>query len=40
MKDKEAQRSFFFWYKPEERKRLAQTLRKIGRFDLIKKLGL
>ena len=40
MKDKEAQRSFFFWYKPEERKRLAQTLRKTGRFDLIKKLGL
>ena len=40
MKDKEAQRSFFFWYKPEERKRLSQTLRKIGRFDLIKKLGL
>ena len=40
MKDKEAQRSFFFWYKPEERKRLAQTLRRIGRFDLIKKLGL
>lgn len=40
MKDKEAQRSFFFWYKPEERKRLAQTLRRIERFDLIKKLGL
>lgn len=40
MKDKEAQRSFFFWYKPEERKRLSQTLRRIGRFDLIKKLGL
>ena len=40
MKDKEAQRSFFFWYKLEERKRLSQTLRKIGRFDLIKKLGL
>ena len=40
MKDKEAQRSFFFWYKPEERKRLSQILRKAGRFDLIKKLGL
>lgn len=40
MKDKEAQRSFFFWYKPEERKRLAQILRKAGRPDLIKKLGL
>lgn len=40
MKDKEAQRSFFFWYKPEERKRLSQILRRIGRPDLIKKLGL
>lgn len=40
MKDKEAQRSFFFWYKPEERKRLSQILRKMGRTDLIKKLGL
>lgn len=40
MKDKEAQRSFFFWYKPEERKRLAQILRKAGRHDLIKRLGL
>ena len=40
MKDKEAQRSFFFWYKPEERKRLSQILRKAGRYDLIKKLGL
>ena len=40
MKDKEAQRSFFFWYKPEERKRLAQILHRAGRPDLIKKLGL
>ena len=40
MKDKEVQRSFFFWYKPEERKRLSQLLRKAGWFDLIKKLGL
>ena len=40
MKDKEAQRCFFFWYKPEERKRLSQILRKAGRHDLIKKLGL
>lgn len=40
MKDKEAQRCFFFWYKPEERKRLSQILRKAGRYDLIKKLGL
>ena len=40
MKDKEAQRSFFFWYKPEERKRLSQMLRRMGRTDLIKRLGL
>jgi radical SAM superfamily enzyme YgiQ (UPF0313 family) len=40
MRDKEAQRSFFFWYKPEERKRILQTLRRMGRNDLIKKLGI
>ena len=38
MKDKEAQRRFFFWYKPEERKQIIQTLRQLGRNDLIKKL--
>ena len=40
MKDKEAQRKFFFWYKPEERKQIAQLLRRMGRNDLIKKLGI
>ena len=40
MKDKEAQRRFFFWYKPEERKQIAQLLRRMGRNDLIKKLGI
>ena len=29
MQDKEAQRKFFFWYKPEERKQIAQLLRKM-----------
>ena len=40
MKDKEAQRRFFFWYKPEERKQITQLLRKMGRTDLVKKLGI
>ena len=40
MRDKEAQRKFFFWYKPEERKQIIQLLRGMGRNDLIKKLGL
>ena len=40
MKDKEAQRRFFFWYKPEERKQIAQLLRRMGRNDLIRKLGI
>ena len=40
MKDKEAQRRFFFWYKPEERKQIAQLLSRMGRSDLIKKLGI
>lgn len=34
-KEKLAQRSFFFWYKPEERAGLQEQLRKIGRQDLI-----
>ena len=38
MKDKEAQRRFFFWYKPEERKQIAQLLRRMGRNDLVKKI--
>lgn len=36
--EKLAQRQFFFWYKPEERKGIERELRKIGREDLIKKL--
>ena len=40
MKDQEAQRKFFFWYKPEERKQIAQLLRRMGRNDLVKKLGI
>ncbi len=37
-KEKLAQRMFFFWYKPEERRNIEQELRRIGRTDLIKKL--
>lgn len=40
MRDKEAQRMFFFWYKPEERRRLRDTLKRLGRNDLIKKMGM
>ena len=40
MKEKEAQRRFFFWYKPEERKQIAQLLRQMKRPDLAKKLGI
>ncbi len=38
--DKLAQRQFFFWYKPEFRKQIITALKKLGRFDLINKLGL
>ena len=34
-REKLAQRQFFFWYKPEERKNIELQLRKIGRPDLI-----
>ena len=37
-KEKLAQRMFFFWYKPEERRAIINELRKIGRSDLIDKL--
>ncbi|MBR1720172.1 MAG: YgiQ family radical SAM protein [Phocaeicola sp.] len=37
-KEKLAQRMFFFWYKPEERRAIIQELRRIGRNDLINKL--
>lgn len=36
--EKLAQRMFFFWYKPEERKNIINELRRIGRLDLIDKL--
>ena len=37
-KEKLAQRQYFFWYKPEERRNIEQSLRRIGRPDLIAKL--
>jgi len=36
--EKQAQRMFFFWYKPEERHRIEEELRRIGRMDLLIKL--
>ena len=36
--EKQAQRMFFFWYKPEERARITAALRRMGRTDLIAKL--
>ena len=37
-KEKLAQRQYFFWYKSEERRGIEQSLRRIGRPDLISKL--
>lgn len=37
-REKLAQRMFFFWYKPEERKNILNELRRMGRQDLINKL--
>ena len=37
-REKLAQRQYFFWYKPEERRNIEQSLKRIGRPDLIKKL--
>jgi hypothetical protein len=37
-RDKLAQRQYFFWYKPEERQGIEQSLRRIGRPDLIQQL--
>lgn len=36
--EKLAQRQFFFWYQPEYRQRITQSLRRIGRKDLIDQL--
>ena len=37
-REKLAQRQFFFWYKPEERTRIIEELRRMGRTDLIQAL--
>ena len=37
-REKLAQRQYFFWYKPEERRNIEQSLRRIGRADLISQL--
>jgi len=37
-KEKLAQRQYFFWYKPEERRNIEASLRRIGRPDLIREL--
>lgn len=37
-RDKQAQRQFFFWYKPEMRRAIMDELRRMGRRDLIEKL--
>lgn len=36
--EKQWQRAYFFWYKPEERRKLETRLRQIGRSDLYNKL--
>jgi hypothetical protein len=36
--EKEEQRSFFFWYKPEMRGKIAATLRRIGAPGLVDRL--
>lgn len=36
--EKQAQRMFFFWYKPEERRRIEGELRRMGRPDLLARL--
>ncbi len=36
--EKLAQRQYFFWYKPEDRRGIEQSLRRIGRAELIKEL--
>jgi hypothetical protein len=36
--EKQTQRSFFFWYKPEMRRALRQTLDRLGLKDVSKRL--
>ena len=40
MREKEEQRLFFFWYKKEEQGKIRAILKKAGRQDILKKLGL
>ena len=37
-REKQAQRQFFFWYKPSERQAIIRELRRMGRNDLIRAL--
>ena len=37
-REKLAQRQFFFWYKPEERRNIEHELMRLGRPDLIRQL--
>lgn len=37
-REKQEQRQFFFWYKPEERRGITDSLRRIHRHDLISRL--
>lgn len=37
-REKQMQRMFFFWYKPEERRRIEEYLKRTGRTDLLKRL--
>lgn len=37
-KEKLAQRRMFFWYKPEEKEAIKNDLKRINRFDILKKL--
>lgn len=38
IEQKRGQRSFFFWYKPDEKRNIIRKLKEIGRTDLIEKL--
>ncbi len=38
VEQKRGQRSFFFWYKPEEKRNIINKLKEIGRTDLINKI--
>ena len=40
MREKEEQRLFFFWYKKEEQAKIRNLLKRAGRTDILKKLGL